>query len=84
MRAEGERLLRPTIRHMEDQVTGQLAMKIGKVHFPEQHAIHTGYSAWRPGRTREWCYHNQISVLNFPLRNGVDRRQIAQAMQSFL
>lgn len=80
---QAETLLPDGPRLMEDQVIGELAKRTGPASLPEQFKEWTGFIAWRPERDREWCRANRISILNFPLRKGRDRRAIAAAMKDF-
>lgn len=85
MRRRAERTLKPGVRFMEDQVTGHLAIKQGPVHFPEPSSGNFGgYVLWREHRTPAWCAENRISVLNFPLRQGMPRPEILAAMDDFV
>jgi hypothetical protein len=82
MIAEGERTL-PEGRIMEDERTGWLAEAVGKVHFREPSHGKTGFATWK-GQTPAEIRERGISVLNFPLKNGRTRRDLAKAMQTFL
>lgn len=85
MRRRAERVLKPGVRYMEDQVTGYLAVQRGPVHFPQPSpGFFGGYVLWREARTPAWCAENAISVLNFPLRQGMERRAILHAMDAFV
>jgi hypothetical protein len=79
-----ETRLKPGMRLMEDQLTGQIAKIVGPVHLPEHLREVTHYAAYKRGLTPAHFRDRGDCVVNFPLREGMDRRAVAAAMKEFL
>jgi hypothetical protein len=84
LRADAEaNLPRGKVRLMEDQMIGELIERNGVSGLRRQFQEWTGYVTHRPERDRAWCEQERVSLINFPLRKGIDRRGIVAAMKTF-